>query len=63
MEMQRFAEPIDTFALQDWQGGEIYEGESYLEMPNGDIVINDIGSMVEWVNDHSIFKTAEVETQ
>ena len=28
MEMARFAEPIDKFVMADWQGAEIYEGES-----------------------------------
>ena len=30
MEMARFAEPIDKFVMADWQGAEIYEGETYL---------------------------------
>ena len=59
MEMQRFAEPVDKFVMEDWQGGEIYEGESYLEMYNGDIVLNEIENIVEWANEHAVIKIAE----
>lgn len=59
MEMARFAEPIDCFALEDWQGAEIYDGETYLEMNNGDFVLNEIENIVEWANDHSVLRTAE----
>lgn len=59
MEMARFAEPIDNFVMEDWQGAEIYENESYLEMPNGDFVLNEIENIVEWANDHSILRIAE----
>lgn len=59
MEMARFAEPIDTFALEDWQGAEIYEGETYLEMHNGDIVLDDMETIVEWAREHATAKVAE----
>ena len=59
MEMQRFAEPVDTFALEDWQGAEIYEGETYLEMHNGDIVLDDMETIVEWAREHATAKVAE----
>ena len=59
MEMQRFAEPVDKFALEDWQGAEIYEGEAYLEMHNGDFVLNEIENIVELANEHSVLRTAE----
>ena len=38
MEMARFAEPVDVFALESWNGCEIYENEEYRIMDNGDIV-------------------------
>ena len=59
MEMQRFAEPIDKFVMEDWQGAEIYDGETYLEMHNGDIVLNEIDNIVEWANEHATAKIAE----
>ena len=59
MEMQRFAEPIDKFVMADWQGAEIYEGETYLEMHNGYIVLNEIENIVEWANEHAVLKIAE----
>ena len=59
MEMARFSEPVDTFALEDWQGAEIYEGETYLEMHNGDIVLNEIENIIEWANEHATAKVAE----
>ena len=59
MEMARFAEPIDKFVMVDWQGAEIYEGETYLEMHNGDIVLNEIENIVELANEHAVLKIAE----
>ena len=59
MEMARFAEPIDKFVMEDWQGAEIYEGETYLEMHNGDIVLNEIENIVEWANEHAVLKIAK----
>ena len=59
MEMASFAEPIDKFVMADWQGAEIYEGETYLEMHNGDIVLNEIENIVEWANEHAVLKIAE----
>ena len=59
MEMARFAEPIDKFVMADWQGAEIYEGETYLEMHNGDIVLDEIENIVECANEHAVIKIAE----
>ena len=59
MEMARFAEPVDVFALESWNGCDIYEGETYLEMHNGDIVLNEIDNIVEWANEHAVIKIAE----
>ena len=59
MEMARFAEPIDKFVMADWQGAEIYEGETYLEMHNGDIVLNKIENIIELANEHATAKVAE----
>ena len=59
MEMARFAEPIDKFVMADWQGGEIYEGETYLEMHNGDSVLDDMETIVEWAREHATAKVAE----
>ena len=61
MEMQRFAEPVDKFVMEDWQGGEIYEGESYLEMHNGDLVLDEYETIIEWVRAHSEKRKAVVE--
>ena len=60
MEMARFADPIDKFVITDWQGAEIYEGETYLEMHNGDIVLNEIENIVKWANEHAVLKIAEI---
>ena len=59
MEMARFEEPIDKFVMADWQGAEIYDGEMYLEMHNGDVVLNEIENIVEWANEHATAKVAE----
>ena len=59
MEMARFAEPVDKFVMADWQGAEIYEGETYLEMHNGDIVLDDMETIVEWAREHATAKVAE----
>lgn len=59
MEMQRFAEPVDKFVMADWQGAEVYEGEGYLKMHNGDIVLNEIENIVEWANEHAVLMIAE----
>ncbi len=61
MEMQRFAEPIDTFALEAWNSGEIYENEEYLIMENGDLVLDEYETIVEWVRAHSTKKKAAKE--
>lgn len=57
--MARFTEPVDCFALEDWQQSEIYDRESYLEMHNGDIVLNETENMLEWMYEHAVIKIAE----
>lgn len=59
MEMARFAEPVDCFALEAWQGGEIYENEEYLIMENGDKVLDEYETIIEWVRAHSEKRIAE----
>ena len=61
MEMQRFAEPVDNFVMEDWQGGEIYENEEYRIMDNGDIVLDEYETIIEWVRAHSTKKKAVKE--
>ena len=61
MEMARFAEPVDCFALEAWQGGEIYENEEYLVMENGDKVLDEYETIIEWVRAHSTKKKAVKE--
>ena len=61
MEMQRFAEPVDTFALEAWNDGEIYEGEEYLVMHNGDLVLDEYETIIEWVRAHSEKRKAVIE--
>ena len=52
--MDRFAEPTtDFFEIEDWQGGEIYRGEEYLVMENGDKVLDEYETIIEWVRAHS----------
>ena len=46
-------------AYCDYCGGEIYEGETYLEMHNGDIVLDDMETIVEWAREHATAKVAE----
>lgn len=58
MEMARFEEPIDNFVMEDWQGAEIYEGESYLEL-NGYIILNEPENIAEWARECAVIKTAE----
>ena len=58
MEMERFAEPVDVFALESWNGGEVYENEEYRIMDNGDIVLDEFETMQEWIEAHSEKKRA-----
>ena len=53
MEMARFAEPVDVFALESWNGCDIYENEEYRIMDNGDIVLDEFETMQEWIEAHS----------
>jgi len=59
--MNRFQEPVDTFALEAWNEGEIYENEDYLIMHNGDIVLDEYETIVEWVRAHSEKRKAVIE--
>ena len=61
MEMQRFAEPVDVFALESWNGCEIYENEEYRIMDNGDIVLDEFETIQEWIEAHSTLKKAAKE--
>ena len=57
--MDRFTEPTtDFFEIEDWQGGEIYRGEEYLVMENGDKVLDEYETIIEWVRAHSEKKIA-----
>jgi len=57
--MDRFAEPItDFFQLDAWNQGEIYRGETYLVMENGDLVLDEYETIIEWVRSHSEKKIA-----
>jgi len=59
--MNRFQEPTDTFALEAWNEGEIYENEDYLVMQNGDIVLDEYETIIEWVRAHSEKRKAVIE--
>lgn len=61
MEMARFTEPVDCFALEAWNQGEIYENEEYLIMENGDLVLDEYETIIEWVRAHSTKKIAGEE--
>jgi len=61
MEMARFAEPVDVFALESWNGCDIYENEEYRIMDNGDIVLDVFETMYEWIEAHSEKKRAVIE--
>lgn len=51
-EFQRFDEPeTDYFELEQWNGGEIYRGEEYLEFSNGDLVLLEKETIIEYVMD------------
>ena len=57
--MNRFAEPItDFFELEAWNQGEIYRGEEYLIMENGDLVLDEYETIIEYVRAHSEKKIA-----
>ena len=48
----RFQEPeTDYFELEAWNGGEIYRGEEYLEFENGDLVLLEKETIIEYVTD------------
>jgi len=59
--MNRFQEPIETFAIEAWNEGEIYENEDYLVMENGDIVLDEHETIFEWVRAHSEKRKAVIE--
>lgn len=59
MEMARFTEPVDVFALESWNGCDIYENEEYRIMDNGDIVLDEFETMQEWIEAHSEKRIAE----
>ena len=61
MEMARFTEPVDVFALESWNGCDIYENEEYRIMDNGDIVLDEFGTMQEWIEAHSEKRRAVIE--
>ena len=61
MEMARFAEPVDVFALESWNGCDIYENEEYRIMDNGDIVLDVFETMQEWIEAHSEKRRAVIE--
>ena len=61
MEMPRFAEPVDCFALESWNGCDIYENEEYRIMDNGDIVLDEFETMQEWIEAHSEKRMAVIE--
>ena len=61
MEMARFEEPVDVFALESWNGCDIYENEEYLVMQNGDKVLDEYETIIEWVRAHSTKKIAGEE--
>ena len=61
MEMARFTEPVDVFALESWNGCEIYENEEYRIMDNGDIVLDEFETMQEWIEAHSEKRRAVIE--
>ena len=61
MEMARFTEPVDVFALESWNGCDIYENEEYRIMDNGDIVLDEFETVQEWIEAHSEKKRAVIE--
>ena len=61
MEMQRFAEPVDVFALESRNGCDIYENEEYRITDNGDIVLDEFETMQEWIEAHSEKRRAVIE--
>ena len=63
MEMARFEEPVDVFALESWNGCDIYENEEYLIMENGDKVLDQYETIIEWVREHSEKRIAGEETE
>ena len=49
----RFQEPeTDYFELEAWNGGEIYRGEEYLEFENGDLVLLEKDTIMEYLGDN-----------
>ena len=56
----RFQEPeTDYFELEAWNGGEIYRGEEYLEFENGDLVLLEKETVIEYLRDN-YYKTLEL---
>lgn len=49
--------PTDYFEMEDWNGGEIYRGESYLELSNGDFVLNKKENVLEYLSEHYEYLT------
>lgn len=47
----RFQEPEDKFFKYSYNGAEIYLGEKYWQLTNGDLVLNEDDVIVEYFTD------------
>ena len=50
--------PIDYFTLESWNETEIYQNEQYFQMDNGDLVLDEIETIRDYMLSNGTLKTA-----
>lgn len=55
----RLIEPsVDSFTLESWNETEIYRNEQYFQMDNGDLVLDEIETIRDYMLSNGTLKTA-----
>lgn len=58
----RLIEPsVDSFTLESWNETEIYRNEQYFQMENGDLVLDEIETIRDYMLSNGTLKTAGSE--
>lgn len=58
----RLIEPsVDSFTLESWNETEIYRNEQYFQMENGDLVLDEIETIRDYMLANGTLKTAGSE--
>lgn len=54
--------PEERFSMTDWQNNPIYVGEDYIELDNGDVVLDTKETIIEYLSENYDF-TKEMLTE